>query len=360
MDFTSRLMLWYQHHQRALPWRQTSDAYKIWLSEVILQQTRIAQGMSYYHRFLEHFPDVYTLAAASEDQVLALWQGLGYYSRARNMHHTAKIIVEKWGGEFPASCKDLRQLKGVGPYTAAAIASIAFNLPHAAVDGNVIRVIARYLGIEHPVDLPATVKMISEAAEQWIDRQQPGAFNQALMDLGALICKPSGALCQQCPFVMDCQARINNKVDAIPVKKKKIRIKTRYFHFFFIYTRNGEDIFFLVQRRDDKDIWRNLHQIPLLETSGEAIEPLEIIENKFYLHNMLTMSDISVCPDPVHHTSHQLTHQRIEAFFYVIRAKSKHNTDFDKSLRWLTFEQFQQLGKPVLISRFLEKVQKSL
>ncbi|WP_430810544.1 MULTISPECIES: A/G-specific adenine glycosylase [unclassified Carboxylicivirga] len=261
-DFALILSHWYRNNQRELPWRNTVDPYKIWLSEVILQQTRVAQGLDYYHRFIDKYPTVNDLGAASEAEVLRLWQGLGYYTRARNLHAAARYIVKELNGHFPDSYKGILRLKGVGEYTAAAIASIAFALPHAAVDGNVYRFLARYKGIDTPIDSGPGKKEFAAVATDLLDAQQPGQHNQAMMELGATVCKPTNPLCDKCPFVLSCVAYTAHQIDKLPVKHKSVTQKKRYFNYFFVEQEGG----IYVEQRKEKDIWKNLYQLPLLET----------------------------------------------------------------------------------------------
>jgi A/G-specific adenine glycosylase len=353
MNFSSRLLKWYDEHKRELPWRESNDPYRIWLSEIILQQTRIVQGMAYYHRFLDKYPDIQALADASEDDVLSVWQGLGYYSRARNLHHTAKEIVNRHNGKFPENFKDLLKLKGIGPYTAAAIASIAFNQPHATVDGNVTRVLARYFGITDPVNETQTKNQISEAANELIDVQHPGMFNQALMDLGATICKPGKPLCGICPVNKDCMARINGIEETIPVKTSKIKQRERFFHFFLLHAQTNDERMLLVEKREQNDIWKNLHQLPLIETPDNNLKEDSLLEHPLF--SRLIRNNIPVVSAGfVRHFEHVLTHQRLQSFFYNIPLPSEYCPTFDGAYKWVTFDEFLKLGKPVLISRFME------
>ncbi len=354
MDFTSRLLQWYKNNRRELPWRETRDPYKIWLSEIILQQTRIAQGMSYYHKFLEWFPDVHSLAQATEDKVLGAWQGLGYYSRARNLHHTARIIANEHNGVFPADYKSLLQLKGIGAYTAAAIASIAFGLPKAAVDGNVTRVIARYFGIEEPVDDTAIKKNIEETAAALLDPRQPGNFNQAMMDFGALVCKPGKPDCHICPFAEDCVALSEGMTQKIPLKAKKVKQKQRFFHFFLFYWPEKEPEFLFIEKRKGNDIWKNLYQLPLIETSGPLFEWQQFDTHPVLSKILSQQMSLSIKGTPEKY-SHQLTHQRIEAFFYKILLPPEYYSIFEKDFAKRRFGDFAHMGKPVLITRFLER-----
>jgi len=352
MDFTAQLLQWYKNNKRELPWRDIRDPYKTWLSEIILQQTRISQGIHYYYRFLERFPDVVSMAKASEDEVLSLWQGLGYYSRARNLHHTARVIVQEHEGQFPASYLELIRLKGIGPYTAAAIASIAFDEPRVAVDGNVERVIARVFGIQTPVNTTSTKKQIHTIAQSFMDERHPGDFNQAMMDFGATICTPAAPKCCQCPFFAECFARKENKIRQIPHKNNKPKIRKRFFHFFLFY-QNGSQKKLVVEKRRNNDIWKNLYQLPLVETKTAKLPHSQLKTSLPFLGQM--SGGWAATGEPVHIT-HQLTHQRIEAFFYKITLPENRSCLLeDKRYLCVSFEEFEDMGKPVLIKNYLEK-----
>ena len=258
-SFAETLISWYDDHKRDLPWRGETDPYKIWVSEIILQQTRVQQGWDYYHRFLDNFPNVKTLAEADEEKVLKVWQGLGYYSRARNMHAAAREIMAEHHGIFPQTYDKIRSLKGIGNYTAAAIASIAFHLPYPAVDGNVIRIVSRIFGICDDVTQPTVLKRITAICETEIDPAQPGVFNQAAMDFGAMQCVPRNPKCDECPFQSNCYAFKNNLTDTLPIKKKKGESKHRFFHF-TIYLSDNQTI---IEKRTSSDIWKNMYQFNL-------------------------------------------------------------------------------------------------
>jgi A/G-specific adenine glycosylase len=302
---------WYAKCKRDLPWRATNSAYKIWLSEIILQQTRVNQGIGYYEKILRHFPDIQDLAQANIDDVLKLWQGLGYYTRARNLHQTACEIVDRYGGLFPDDYETLRSLKGIGDYTAAAIASIAFNIPVALVDGNVLRVLARIYGITTPVSSPAGKKKIQQQAIAILDKKNPGNHNQALMELGALICLPKSPLCPDCPLRSVCYAFGHNRVNDLPVKEIRIQNKKRYFHYLHIVWSGMTFIY----KRYHKDIWNSLYEFPLIETA-RAVKPGKIQSNGQWeqLLNGSTYFIKSTSPLYIH----KLTHQTIYARFYHI------------------------------------------
>jgi A/G-specific adenine glycosylase len=351
MDFTSRLLIWYQKNKRELPWRTNRDPYKIWLSEIILQQTRVIQGTKYYDRFLENFPDIFKLAEASEDQVLAIWQGLGYYSRARNLHFTAKYIVENFNGQFPGSNEDLLKLKGIGKYTAAAISSIAFGIKVPAIDGNVNRVISRFFGLEKPIDEPATQNQITQVVLELMDNSDPGIFNQALMDFGSLVCKPTNPICDLCPFFHDCIARIEEKQELIPVKRKKVASRVRHFHFLFIYYKGENGLNIFVEKRTGKDIWKNLYQIPLIEKDGEDITPGELYGHELFTEAELIAKNVKVSLN-VMKISHKLTHQNIKAYFHSLLLDKDISENFVRRFKWVALDHFENIGKPVLLSKF--------
>jgi len=265
--FTKKLLYWNrQYNKRQMPWKGEKDPYKIWLSEIILQQTRVEQGLAYYHRFVDAFPTVTALAKAPETKVYKLWEGLGYYSRCKNLIATAKYIDKTLKGKFPSTYEEILELKGVGPYTAAAIGSFAFNLPHAVVDGNVFRVLSRFFGIEKPIDSTEGKKIFTQLANELLDKKQPGKYNQALMDFGATICKPQLPLCETCVLQPACSAYLNETVNKLPIKEKKITKTTRWFFYLLI---EQNDSYFL-RKRNDKDIWQNLYEFVLIESSKKT------------------------------------------------------------------------------------------
>ena len=267
MDFfCTPIHSWYSLNKRDLPWRTTRDPYLIWLSEIIMQQTRIDQGLAYYNRFANEFPTVSDLASASEDQVLKLWQGLGYYSRARNLHFTAKYIKEQYNGIFPNNYKSILSLKGIGEYTAAAIASISFNLEYPAVDGNVYRVLSRYFGISTPIDSGTSKKAFYELAKELIKGNDPGMHNQALMEFGALQCTPKNPDCANCPLNERCYAFLNKKINELPAKQNKTKQRDRYFNYIVFLNKNQT----WLQKRTGNDIWKNLYEFPVVETAEKT------------------------------------------------------------------------------------------
>ena len=311
-EYRKALTVWYNHTKRELPWRKSREPYHIWVSEIILQQTRVLQGVDYYHNFLQAFPNIEDLAKAPEEEVLKVWQGLGYYSRARNMHHAAKTIQSEHNGKFPTDYQSIRKLKGVGDYTAAAIVSIAFGLPYAVVDGNVFRVLSRLFGISTPIDSSAGKKEFYSLAQMMLDTNHPGEFNQAIMELGAIQCFPVQPLCQNCPLSKKCLAFMNQSVDSFPVKSKQAKQKERYFNYLYMYHPNG----LFLEKREEKDIWRNMYQFPLIETVFPTSTE-EIISSKTWrkILNNQTFTIESISRERLH----LLTHQRLHIRFFSIR-----------------------------------------
>ena len=304
-----KLVTWYSTAQRILPWRGTADPYKVWLSEIILQQTRVVQGLPYYERFITHFPTVIALAQAPEEQVMKLWQGLGYYSRAKNLHQTAQYIATELGGEFPKTYKELIKLKGIGDYTASAIASFCYNEPCAVVDGNVYRVLSRLFGISTPINSTEGAKAFRSLAYQLLDTKEPGTYNQALMEFGALVCTPQAAGCSDCIFQSHCWAYQHQEVGALPVKLKKISVKKRYFNYLVWISADKKT---LLQKREGKDIWHGLYEFPLIESES----PLSGVElSAFLAAEGSHWEPVLYNQSPV---IHKLTHQHIYTSFWVI------------------------------------------
>ncbi len=301
-SFSSPLLAWYKTHKRALPWRRTKDPYKIWLCEIIMQQTRVAQGLAYYNRFVAKFPSPAALARASEDQVLKLWQGLGYYSRARNLHAAARSMQ----GVFPKTYPGVRALKGVGDYTAAAICSIAYDMPYAVVDGNVYRVLSRVFDITTPIDSTDGKKHFSALAQELLDKKHPGDYNQALMDLGAMVCTPQTPVCEACPLGKICRARQLGTQDQRPVKMQKTKISTRYFH--YIYVEQGKSTW--LHKRGAGDVWQNLYELPLLETKQQKLPGKGELKKWF---GKFPVRPLGKTP-----LKHVLSHQIIYAYLYKV------------------------------------------
>ena len=343
MNWTEILLNWYNKNRRNFNWRKTNDPYKIWLSEIILQQTRASQGTPYYDMFIKTFPTVKTLALASEDKVLKLWQGLGYYSRARNLHASAKYIYFNCNGKFPSSFNELLNLKGVGDYTASAIASICFDLPEAVVDGNVYRFLSRYFGITTPINTSIAHREFKEKATRLMDFKQPGTFNQALMEFGALQCVPRNPLCSICPYVKKCVAFKNKKTHLLPIKKSKINIKNRFFNYLFIQDKERK---ILVEKRKKKDIWQNLFQFPLIET------PNLLNDKKALLEQMEPYKGLNLTIDKLRLWNktpliHKLSHQKLYVFFWLVNSsKSLHKA--------VKIEELKKLAVPVVLENFID------
>lgn len=304
------LLEWYQRYGRNLPWRMTRDPYRIWLSEVILQQTRVAQGTDYYLRFVERFPTVQALAEASQDEVLKLWQGLGYYSRARNLHAAAQDVMARFGGVFPTNYADVRSLKGVGDYTAAAICSLAYDAPHAVLDGNVFRVLSRLFGVDIPIDTSAGKRFFAELAQSQLDKESPAVYNQAIMDFGALQCLPAQPRCEVCPFAAQCLAYQHDKVALLPVKQGKTAVRERWFNYLHIVC--GTET--LLSRREAKDIWQGLYEFPLVE-SDCALSLEELSQTAAY-RALFRETEAVVVTNTFVMPKHQLSHQTIHAVYY--------------------------------------------
>lgn len=315
--FTENLLVWHKRsNKRVLPWKGEKDPYKIWLSEILLQQTRADQVIAYYRAFLENFPDVCSLANASETRVLKLWEGLGYYSRCRSMMHTARYVCTALHGIFPSDYQTIITLKGVGPYTAAAILSFAYRLPYAVSDGNVMRVLARFFGIETPVDTTVGKQKIQQLAGKLLYKPRPDIYNQAIMDFGATVCKPSNPECPACPLNKKCIAYNNGMVNILPIKSKRLKIKVRYFNYLIIHYRDN----YYLRQRKRKDIWQGLYEYPLLESDHllSAEELTAQAELRTYFEdNTLRIEKTSP------RESQQLTHQKIIAQFITISAGRK-------------------------------------
>ena len=327
MNFSKTILNWYAINGRELPWRQTSNPYAIWLSEVIMQQTRIAQGTAYWERFMKRWPNVHELAKATEDEVLREWQGLGYYSRARNLHKAAQQIVSL--GRFPQTYKELKQLKGIGEYTASAISSISFAEPMAVVDGNVYRVLARYFGIDTPIDSTEGKKVFKAMAQENLPKEAPAAYNQGLMDFGAIQCTPTSPNCEVCPLIDTCFAANNNKVADLPVKAKKTKQRERHFSFIYI-RRNGETA---IRRRGAGDIWQGLWELPTKELLGNAIENATLIKKN---------------------VKHILTHQIIFADFYLLETDTPPTLPADYI--WIKESEIERYALPRLIDLLVKSL----
>ena len=337
------LLNWYHKNKRELPWRSTENPYFIWLSEVILQQTRVEQGLNYFLRFVEEFPTVEKLASASQDQILKLWQGLGYYSRARNMHQTARLIVENYGGVFPQTSIELQKLKGIGPYTAAAIASFAFNEPIAVLDGNVFRVLSRVFNENTPINSSLGKKLFSNLASEFLNTLDPATHNQAMMELGALVCKPQNPDCENCPLVNSCQAYQQKTFKTLPIKEKKLKVKSRFMYYMYIL--NQQNV--LIRKRGTGDIWEGLFDLPCVE-SEQPLSMNQILEefSKYF--------PSSIHIEKKYGLKHQLTHRTLFAEFFQINL----NTEITpmQECFWVDLNLLKSFPE----SRLFEKFQQSL
>ncbi|MBD2724475.1 A/G-specific adenine glycosylase [Hymenobacter sp. BT189] len=343
----SALLAWYPRHHRDLPWRHTRDPYAIWLSEVILQQTRVAQGLPYYETFLAAYPTVQDMAAAPEAEVLRYWQGLGYYSRARNMHRTAQQVVAEHGGKFPDTYAELIKLRGVGPYTAAAIASFAFDEAVAVLDGNVYRVLARIFGLHSDIAAPSSRKEFQAVADQHIPATAPADFNQAIMEFGAIQCTPAKPDCLFCPLQSQCWAFNHGQVALLPVKSKAKAARTRYFHYFVL--RHG-DLTYLRERRE-KDIWQGLYDFAMAETVEPDLPATELVR---HLDALGADLDTSQAAEPTSAYRHVLSHQKLEARFHpmALTRPLPETTLRDLGLRPYSAAEIEALPKPKLIANY--------
>lgn len=344
MTFSNLLIQWYLQNKRDLPWRNTTNPYPIWLSEIILQQTRVAQGTPYFYNFLNQFPTVNHLAQADEQQVLKLWQGLGYYSRARNLHQTAQYIVNELDGIFPNSYAGLLRLKGIGEYTAAAIASFAYNEPVPVVDGNVFRVLSRYFGIESDISLGKTKKEFTALAAELLPKDQPALFNQAIMEFGALQCVPKSPSCEDCIFNTSCVALQKGLVGELPVKSKKLKVSHRYFNYIVVTDTNGNT---KLQQRTDKGIWYNLYEFPLIETQQEegfeTIAPL-IQNDASFGASVISIQEVN----PIS-IVHKLSHQHLHIKFWKVTLDGALDDG-------VTDQQLKAFPFPIVIHNFIEDV----
>ncbi|HUH46956.1 MAG TPA: A/G-specific adenine glycosylase [Arenibacter sp.] len=340
MGFSRIILEWYAVNKRDLPWRETREPYFIWLSEIMLQQTRVAQGIPYYMKFVEAFPSIEDLAAATEGEVLKLWQGLGYYSRARNLHATAKMVAEKYNGIFPDTYGGLLSLKGVGDYTASALASICFNLPEAVVDGNVYRVLARYYGIDLPINSSAGKRYFKGLAEQVMDVGNIRDYNQGIMEFGAIQCVPKNPDCGACPLKSDCVALATNRIDSLPVKAGKTKVRNRYFNYLVLLDGSNKT---LLRQRKGSGIWQNLYEFPLLESEGEI--GLEEVERN--LSKVVTVEEpAGIYLYNEEKVVHKLSHQHLHTWFWIVY--------FDGQLKnSIKLSDLHSYPVPVLIADFI-------
>ena len=342
-NFSEILINWYREHKRELPWRESSDPYLIWISEIILQQTRVVQGYDYFIRFIKRFPDVTSLAEADEDEVMKFWQGLGYYSRARNLHAAARSM----NGVFPKTYPDVLALKGVGEYTAAAICSFAYNMPYAVVDGNVYRVLSRYLGIETPIDSTEGKKLFASLAGEFLDKSRPAVYNQAIMDFGAIQCTPQNPACLFCPLAGSCMALSKSMVAQLPVKQHKTKTTERFLN--YIYVRAGACTF--INKRTGNDIWKNLFELPLIETASSVTEEELLALPEFI--KLFDKEEVPVVRSICRNVKHVLSHRVLYANFYEVVLPEK-TKSFSSYLKIKTNE-LEQYAVPKLIHAFLEK-----
>lgn len=346
---TSLLLNWYKNHKRELPWRSSPTPYHVWLSEIILQQTRVDQGLAYYNKFVERWPNVFQLAAANEQEVLKMWQGLGYYSRARNLLSAANQLVQKYDGRFPDQVAEIKKLKGVGDYTAAAIASIAFNQPVPVIDGNVFRVISRLFAVDEPIDTAAGKKTFQILAEELLDTEKPGDYNQAIMEFGALQCTPKNPDCQNCPLREHCLASAKNLVNQLPVKIGKVSVRKRFLNYFVIDGKHKNECYTLLRYRENGDVWQGLYDFPCIETVAPASLE-EIGEDNFLKRLKAVAIDIRQLGGTVKHV---LTHQQLFATFYVVHCTEEFEQLKNKSLSLVAQSELGNYPLPRLIDRFL-------
>ena len=346
-DFSRILQQWnMEKNDRRMPWKGERDPYRIWLSEIILQQTRVEQGLAYYERFIHQYPSITDLAAAPDDEVLKLWEGLGYYSRCRNLLTTARFVSNERGGVFPGTYEGILALKGVGPYTAAAISSFAFGLPHAVLDGNVYRVLSRIFGLGTPADSGTGRAQFTQLADFLLDRQRPGLHNQALMDFGATVCKPAIPLCGTCSFNPHCFAYIHARIPDFPRKDGKVKIRKRWFYYFVLD--NGEET--AIRQRTEKGIWQQLYEFPVIETQEDRL--LESVLTEAENSGLLSAGEYRLGPvsDLM---KQQLSHQLITGRF--IRVRVKPGTPLPGAIRWVAHQDLARYAFPRFINQYLEQ-----
>lgn len=340
MNFSDEILVWYGENKRTLPWRSTRNPYNIWLSEVMLQQTRVAQGLPYYEKFIEEFPTVNDMAAASEERVLKLWQGLGYYSRARNMHATAKMVVHDFNGKFPQTYKGLIKLKGVGDYTASAISSICFDELEPVVDGNVYRVLARYFGIDLAINSSEGIKYFKNLAREVMNTDNIRDYNQGIMEFGAIQCAPKKPYCLHCPLSKNCVALAQDRIHELPVKLKKTKVKQKHFNYLVFLDSKKNTV---LEQRIGKGIWQNLYQFPLIETIEQAgLSDIQLeVKEAFFNLNPFEISIFNEKP-----IVHKLSHQHLHTKFWIIKLEGA----LPKGISWESLENYPV---PVLIADFI-------
>lgn len=352
LELSRLLRSWYQEHKRELPWRKSSDPYIIWISEIILQQTRVIQGMDYFFRFTERFPDVASLASAEEDEIMKYWQGLGYYSRARNLHAAAQDIMTRFNGRFPQSYQDVISLKGIGEYTAAAIVSFAWNQPYPVVDGNVFRVLSRLFAIDTPIDTPKGKKEFTALAGVVMDPRYAGQHNQAIMELGALQCVPQHPDCECCPLGTRCLAYGKGAVTAYPVKRNKTKTRDRYFHYLYIIYKGQT----WLSRRKGKDIWEGLYELPLIETE-RAMDFTELQATDAFQHLFEGAGKLTITVE-LSDVKHVLSHQILYATFYRIEIEQENEAL--KAYIAIPTGEVERYAVPRLVQIYLEKSVRNL
>jgi A/G-specific adenine glycosylase len=348
MNFTKILERWYRKNKRDLPWRKTNDPYHIWISEIILQQTRIEQGSDYYLRFIEKFPNIRSLAEADEENVLKIWQGLGYYSRARNLHFAACEIMALHQGIFPKTYDEILKLKGIGDYTAAAIASIAFGIPSPVVDGNVLRLFSRFFGIDEPIDKAKGKALILGKANQLINLEHPGDFNQAIMEFGALQCKPAPD-CKICPLKSGCVAFQQKRVADLPIKTSKQKQRTRYFHYFILFSGKGKNRSVFMKKRTGTDIWKNLFDFPLIEKE-KAVSYNKLTQSKEW-NDLFLGKQVNLIKESKPYR-HILSHQIIVAKFYQLEVPLRTNLPYLK----VACYNISKYPIPRLVEKYMEEL----
>ena len=344
MRFSNDLISWYYKNKRDLPWRETSDPYVIWLSEIILQQTRVAQGLSYFNNFIKNYPTVIDLAKAKEDDVLKLWQGLGYYSRARNLHFTAKLIANNFDGKFPRNYNDILSLKGIGEYTAAAISSFSYNLPYPVIDGNVYRVLSRVFVIDEAIDTSQGKKTFKKLATKLIDKERPADYNQAIMEFGAINCTPKKPKCENCIFRLDCFAFKNNTIEELPIKSKKIKQRVRNFNYLVFLDAKSNTF---IKQRKNKDIWIGLYDFPVIESDKE----IKDISGLYKLDSSFAKIDLISKSTPIKHI---LSHQIINAVFWKISLENSWLPN--QELIKVSLEEINNYPVPKLVENYIKTI----